>query len=93
MNQAVKGSETKVTSPGRTDQNNGPESTDAAPETEALSSTDEFPAADLGVRRTAAAIGLPDDPTTLTEHARRWRPWRSYAVLHLWHHPIREDTR
>ncbi|MCW2632958.1 MAG: putative bifunctional transcription activator/DNA repair enzyme AlkA [Pseudonocardia sp.] len=59
----------------------------------ALSSTDEFPAADLGVRRTAAAIGLPDHPTTLTEHARRWRPWRSYAVLHLWHHPIREDTR
>jgi transcriptional antiterminator NusG len=31
-----------VTSPGRTDQDGGPESTDAAPETEALSSTDEL---------------------------------------------------
>jgi transcriptional antiterminator NusG len=40
-NQAVKGSETKVTSPGRTDQESGLESTDDAPETGELSSTDE----------------------------------------------------
>jgi len=59
----------------------------------ALSSPDELLAGDLGVRRAAAALGLPDDPANLAEHARRWRPWRSYAVLHLWHHPIREDMQ
>jgi transcriptional antiterminator NusG len=42
VNQAVKGSETKVTSPGRTDQHGGPESTDDAPDAEVQSSTDEF---------------------------------------------------
>jgi AraC family transcriptional regulator of adaptative response / DNA-3-methyladenine glycosylase II len=40
--------------------------------------------ADLGVRRGAAALGLPDTPAALDAHARRWRPWRSYAVLRLW---------
>jgi AraC family transcriptional regulator of adaptative response / DNA-3-methyladenine glycosylase II len=54
----------------------------------ALSDPDVFLPTDLGVRRGAAALGLPDDPTTLDNHARRWRPWRSYAVLRLWRrHP------
>ncbi|MDQ1653597.1 MAG: AraC family transcriptional regulator [Cryptosporangiaceae bacterium] len=35
---------------------------------------------DLAVRRGATALGITD----LTAHAERWRPWRSYAVLHLW---------
>ncbi|WBB66515.1 AlkA N-terminal domain-containing protein [Micromonospora sp. WMMD812] len=39
---------------------------------------------DLAVRRGAAALGLPDDPTTLDAYADRWRPWRSYAVIRLW---------
>ncbi|MCX4470094.1 helix-turn-helix domain-containing protein [Micromonospora sp. NBC_01655] len=39
---------------------------------------------DLAVRRGAAALGLPDDPKTLDGYARRWRPWRSYAVIRLW---------
>jgi AraC family transcriptional regulator of adaptative response / DNA-3-methyladenine glycosylase II len=50
----------------------------------ALSDPDIFLPTDLGVRRGAAALGLPDDPVHLDEHARRWRPWRSYAVLRLW---------
>ena len=49
-----------------------------------MGDTDAFPAADLGLRRAAAAIGLPDDPAQLTTRAERWRPWRSYAVHHLW---------
>ena len=36
---------------------------------------------DLGVRRGFARIA---DPTVLTRSAEAWRPWRSYAVQHLW---------
>jgi AraC family transcriptional regulator of adaptative response / DNA-3-methyladenine glycosylase II len=50
----------------------------------ALGDPDAFLPTDLGVRRGAGALGLPDDPETLTEHADRWRPWRSYAVVRLW---------
>jgi AraC family transcriptional regulator of adaptative response / DNA-3-methyladenine glycosylase II len=50
----------------------------------ALSVPDLFLATDLGVRHGAAALGLPDDPRELARYAERWRPWRSYAVLHLW---------
>jgi AraC family transcriptional regulator of adaptative response / DNA-3-methyladenine glycosylase II len=45
---------------------------------------DAFPDGDLGVRRGAEAIGLPADGRALAAHARRWRPWRAYAVQHLW---------
>jgi len=27
---------------------------------------------------------LPDDERSMLEHAERWRPWRAYAVIHLW---------
>jgi AraC family transcriptional regulator of adaptative response / DNA-3-methyladenine glycosylase II len=46
----------------------------------ALGWTDAFPPGDvvvhriLGVRTSGAAAAL----------ARRWQPWRAYAVLHLW---------
>jgi AraC family transcriptional regulator of adaptative response / DNA-3-methyladenine glycosylase II len=50
----------------------------------ALGDPDAFLPTDLGVRRGAAALGLPDDQKSLTEHADRWRPWRSYAVIRLW---------
>ena len=50
----------------------------------ALGDPDVFLPTDLAVRRGAARLGLPDDPARLDEHARRWRPWRSYAVLRLW---------
>jgi len=38
-------------------------------------------ASDLGVRRGFARLA---DPATLVARAERWRPWRSYAVQHLW---------
>ncbi|GGM21931.1 DNA-3-methyladenine glycosylase [Micromonospora yangpuensis] len=50
----------------------------------ALGDPDVFLPTDLGVRRGAAALGLPDDPKTLDAYAERWRPWRSYAVIRLW---------
>ncbi|MEI4270670.1 AlkA N-terminal domain-containing protein [Klenkia sp. LSe6-5] len=34
---------------------------------------------DLALRRSLAALGSSD-----ADAATRWRPWRSYAVLHLW---------
>lgn len=50
----------------------------------AFGDPDVFPATDLVLRRSAAALGLPGDPRGLTEAAARWRPWRSYAAAHLW---------
>ncbi|MGH3545490.1 MAG: AlkA N-terminal domain-containing protein, partial [Mycobacteriales bacterium] len=50
-----------------------------------LGAPDVFLETDLGVLRGAAALGLPVAPRELLAHAQRWRPWRSYAVLHLWH--------
>lgn len=49
-----------------------------------LGDPDAFPATDLGVRIAAEALGLPGTPAALTSAAARWRPWRSYAVQHLW---------
>jgi AraC family transcriptional regulator of adaptative response / DNA-3-methyladenine glycosylase II len=57
----------------------------------ALGDPDAFLPGDLGVRRGAAALGLPATPMALTARAARWRPWRAYAVQHLWattDHPI-----
>jgi AraC family transcriptional regulator of adaptative response / DNA-3-methyladenine glycosylase II len=42
---------------------------------------------DLAVLRGAGSLGLPAHAAGLAAHAERWRPWRSYAVLHLWQAP------
>jgi AraC family transcriptional regulator of adaptative response / DNA-3-methyladenine glycosylase II len=57
----------------------------------ALGDPDAFLPGDLGVRAAARLLGLPAGPGPLTRYAARWRPWRSYAVLHLWGtgaHPV-----
>jgi len=57
----------------------------------ALGDPDAFVVGDLGVRRAAQALGLAATPAALAARARRWRPWRSYAVQYLWSavdHPI-----
>jgi len=59
----------------------------------ALGDPDAFPAGDLGVRRAAAAMGIGATPQALRDHARRWRPWRGYAVQYLWGthaHPVND---
>lgn len=43
-----------------------------------LGDPDVFLPTDLGVRHGLAALGLGPD------RAQRWRPWRSYALHHLW---------
>jgi AraC family transcriptional regulator, regulatory protein of adaptative response / DNA-3-methyladenine glycosylase II len=50
----------------------------------ALGDPDVFLPSDVAVRRVARVIGLPDKPVPLTQHAERWAPWRSYAVIRLW---------
>ncbi|MFF4470789.1 AlkA N-terminal domain-containing protein [Streptomyces sp. NPDC001599] len=57
----------------------------------ALGDPDAFLPTDLGIRRAAAALGLPSTPAALTARAAAWRPWRAYAVQYLWatdDHPI-----
>lgn len=49
-----------------------------------LGHPDAFPAEDLVLQK-----ALPNDGTRLSarqlgQHAQTWRPWRGYAVLHLW---------
>ena len=53
----------------------------------ALRDPDAFMPTDLGIRRGAAALGLPDDPASLNSLTEPWRPWRSYAMAHLWSLP------
>jgi AraC family transcriptional regulator of adaptative response / DNA-3-methyladenine glycosylase II len=50
----------------------------------ALSDPDVFLPTDLGVLRGLAALGGPDEPKAAALLAERWRPWRSYALHHLW---------
>lgn len=46
----------------------------------ALGDRDALLPTDLGVVAAARLLGVPD----LVRHAERWRPWRAYAVQHLW---------
>jgi len=51
----------------------------------ALGEPDVFLPGDLGVRRALAdASGRLPTPRQAAARAEDWRPWRSYAVLHLW---------
>jgi AraC family transcriptional regulator of adaptative response / DNA-3-methyladenine glycosylase II len=59
----------------------------------ALRDPDAFMATDLGIRRAAESLGLPDAPAALDRLAARWRPWRSYAMAHLWSLPIARSPR
>jgi AraC family transcriptional regulator, regulatory protein of adaptative response / DNA-3-methyladenine glycosylase II len=47
----------------------------------ALSDPDSFLPTDAGVLAALRGLGASGDPLTLAE---AWRPWRSYAVQHLW---------
>jgi AraC family transcriptional regulator of adaptative response / DNA-3-methyladenine glycosylase II len=53
----------------------------------ALRDPDAFMPTDLGIRRAAHALGLPDDADYLSGLTEGWRPWRSYAMAHLWSMP------
>lgn len=50
----------------------------------ALGDPDVLLVGDLALRKGAATLGMTGGPTELADHAERWRPWRSYAGIHLW---------
>ncbi|MFI5005638.1 MAG: DNA-3-methyladenine glycosylase family protein, partial [Solirubrobacterales bacterium] len=52
----------------------------------ALSDPDAFLPTDLGVRRALERISRADgcSPREVARLAERWRPWRAYALQHLW---------
>jgi len=50
----------------------------------ALADTDAFPDTDLGVLRGLTALGAAPGAKAATALSERWRPWRAYAVMHLW---------
>ncbi len=50
----------------------------------ALGDPDVFMPTDLGVRRALEELGRPGDPRAAAALAESWRPWRSYALVHLW---------
>ncbi len=50
----------------------------------ALGEPDAFLAGDLIVRRAAGNGGTLLSARELSKRAECWRPWRGYAVLHLW---------
>ncbi len=50
----------------------------------ALGDPDVFLPTDVGVRNALARLGAPSDPKSAAALAERWRPWRSYALHHLW---------
>ena len=62
----------------------------------ALGDPDVLPATDLGVRRGLERLGEPGDPRSAEARGQRWAPWRSYALMHLWHlvtdRPLTERT-
>ncbi len=50
----------------------------------ALGEPDAFPTGDLVLRRLAAGNEPPLTTRALQQRAESWRPWRGYAVMHLW---------
>jgi AraC family transcriptional regulator of adaptative response / DNA-3-methyladenine glycosylase II len=36
------------------------------------------------VKLAARRLGMPGTPAALTARSAAWRPWRAYAVQHLW---------
>lgn len=50
----------------------------------ALGDTDTFLPSDIGVRNALRKAGLPSDPRSAERSAESWKPWRAYALQHLW---------
>jgi AraC family transcriptional regulator of adaptative response / DNA-3-methyladenine glycosylase II len=50
----------------------------------ALGDDDAFPPGDAAVRRALERLGEDGRPAAAQRLAERWRPWRSYALMHLW---------
>ena len=49
-----------------------------------LRDPDAFPPDDAAVRAAFRRLGLPVDPASIAARSEGWRPWRGYALAHLW---------
>jgi AraC family transcriptional regulator of adaptative response / DNA-3-methyladenine glycosylase II len=49
-----------------------------------LGAPDVLLTGDVAMRKGAANLGLPSTPDGMEAHGNAWRPWRSYAGMHLW---------
>jgi len=58
----------------------------------ALAEPDAFPAGDLGVRKALGNGRGPVSAAAAERLADAWRPWRAYAVMHLWNASTRRDA-
>ncbi len=50
----------------------------------ALADPDAWLPRDVGLRNALERLGHPGDEPAALHLSERWRPWRSYAVMHLW---------
>jgi AraC family transcriptional regulator, regulatory protein of adaptative response / DNA-3-methyladenine glycosylase II len=50
----------------------------------ALADPDAFLPTDLAVKRALAQLGQPTTASHIAQLAQHWRPWRAYALQHLW---------
>ena len=50
----------------------------------ALRDPDAFLPSDLGVRHALERLGQNGRPAALEKLSERWRPYRAYALFHLW---------
>jgi AraC family transcriptional regulator of adaptative response / DNA-3-methyladenine glycosylase II len=50
----------------------------------ALGESDAFLAGDVAIQRRFDCDGRRPTASELLTHSERWRPWRAYAMLHLW---------
>ena len=53
----------------------------------ALRDPDAFMPTDLGIKRALETLGVTPDFSQVVNIANGWRPWRSYAMAHLWSLP------
>jgi AraC family transcriptional regulator of adaptative response / DNA-3-methyladenine glycosylase II len=58
-----------------------------------LGHPDVMLSSDLGVHHAFTHLGMDSSPTAVDDVALRWRPWRSYATLHLWRCRPEEQAR
>jgi AraC family transcriptional regulator of adaptative response / DNA-3-methyladenine glycosylase II len=57
-----------------------------------LGDPDSFLPTDLGVRRGLERLRVAGDPKAAEGQAEAWRPWRSYALMHLWDVALRDPS-
>ena len=58
-----------------------------------LADPDVLLTGDLVIRAGAGLLGLPGRPTELERRSAAWRPFRSYAGMHLWKVALAEAAR